>query len=33
MDLREEKKAVILAAWIDNERSKATVEINEQFQQ
>ncbi len=33
MDLREEKKAVILAAWIDNERSKATVEINEQYQQ
>ena len=32
MDLLEEKKAVILAAWIDNERSKATVEINQQFQ-
>jgi len=32
MDLLEEKKAVILAAWIDNQRSKATVEINERFQ-
>ena len=31
-DLLEEKKTVILAAWIENEKSKATIEINEQFQ-
>ena len=31
-DLLEEKKTLILAAWIENEKSKATIEINEQFQ-
>ena len=31
-DMLEEKKTVILAAWIENEKSKATIEINEQFQ-
>ena len=31
-DLLEEKKTVILAAWLENEKSKATIEINEQFQ-
>jgi len=31
-DLLEEKKAVVLAAWVENERSKAVIEINEQYQ-
>jgi peptidyl-prolyl cis-trans isomerase D len=31
-DLLEEKKAVVLAAWIENEKSKAEIIINEQFQ-
>jgi peptidyl-prolyl cis-trans isomerase D len=32
VDLLEEKKAVVLAAWIENEKSKAEIIINEQFQ-
>jgi peptidyl-prolyl cis-trans isomerase D len=32
IDLLEEKKTMVLAAWIDNERSKAEIIINEQYQ-